>query len=287
MDRDGQVVESRAMGKHKTRGRLAALEPGRTPDRAAYEARLLELQRTLSLIQQAYLHSGANAVVVFEGWDAAGKGGVIRRMTAVLDPRGCRVWPIGAPSGPDCNRHYLARFWDKLPSKGGIAIFDRSWYGRVLVERVEGLAPEARWRAAYAEINEFERLLREDGTRLVKIFLHISAEEQLRRFEARLREPAKRWKLSYEDFRNRARWADYVAAAEEMFARTERHVPWTVVASEDKKAGRIAALEHVVTRLSEGVDLNPPPLDPAVIAATTEHLDLPPGLVESLGGRRE
>ena len=269
------------------RSRLAALDLNGKLERASYEARLLELQRTLSAIQQAYLHSGANAVIVFEGWDAAGKGGVIRRMTAVLDPRGCRVWPIGAPSGPDCNRHYLARFWDKLPSKGGIAIFDRSWYGRVLVERVEGLAPESRWRAAYAEINEFERLLREDGTRLVKIFLHISADEQLRRFEARLREPAKRWKLSYEDFRNRGRWDDYLTAVEEMFARTERHEPWTVIASEDKKAGRIAALEAVVARLSDGVDLKPPPLDATVIAAATEHLDLPPGLVESLGGKKK
>ena len=141
------------MGKRKKAGRLAALDLGETIERSVYEKKLARLQRKLTAIQQAYLFSGDNAVVVFEGWDAAGKGGAIRRISAALDPRGCKVWPIGAPRSYFAERHYLARFWDKLPPKGAMAIFDRSWYGRVLVERVEGFASDKRWRAAYDVIN--------------------------------------------------------------------------------------------------------------------------------------
>src|SRR3546814_723492 len=138
-----------------------------------------------------------------------------------MDPRACRVWPIGAPTDREQGKHYLFRFWQRLPDPGTIAIFDRSWYGRVLVERVEGLAPEADWRRAYDEINAFERMLRDDGVRIAKIFLHITADEQLDRFKARLDNPFKRWKLSYEDFRNRRRWRDYEQAIEDM--RSEEH----------------------------------------------------------------
>jgi polyphosphate kinase 2 (PPK2 family) len=175
------------MGKGK-KGRLAALDLSQTIERDAYERRLKTLQQKLTAIQQAYLFSGQNAVLVFEGWDAAGKGGAIRRITAALDPRGCKVWPIGAPRAYHAERHYLTRFWEKLPPRGGVAIFDRSWYGRVLVERVEGYAPPKRWRAAYDEINQFEDLLIADGVRVVKIFLYISKDEQLRRFKDRLRD---------------------------------------------------------------------------------------------------
>ena len=268
-------------------GRLAKLDLARTLSKAAYKRELARLQLRLTQIQQAYLRTGDSAVIVFEGWDAAGKGGTIRRMSAGLDPRGYKVWPIGAPREYFAHRHYLARFWDKLPPRGSIAIFDRSWYGRVLVERVERLAPPDRWRAAYDEIAGFERLLSDDGMRIVKVFLYISPEEQLRRFEARLRVPHKRWKLSYEDFRNRAHWQEYVEAAEEMFARTERPVPWSVIPSEDKRYGRIAAMRTIVEQLSAGVDLTPPTLDEVVIEAAIEHLDLAPDLVRSLGGRTD
>lgn len=273
------------MGKRKNAGRLDALDLGARIERSVYEKKLARLQRKLTAIQQAYLFSGDNAVIVFEGWDAAGKGGAIRRISAAFDPRGCKVWPIGAPRSYFAERHYLARFWDKLPPKGGVAIFDRSWYGRVLVERVEGFAPEKRWREAYDEINRFEQMLVDDGVRLVKVFFHISKDEQLKRFEERLRNPLKRWKLSYEDFRNRDKWAAYVDAAEEMFARTERAAPWLVLSSEDKKCGRIAAIEAIVKRLSKGVDLGPPAIDPNIIAAANDHLDLAPELVRSLAGR--
>lgn len=268
-------------------GRLAKLDLAKTLSKAAYKRDLAKLQLRLTQIQQAYLRNGDSAVIVFEGWDAAGKGGTIRRMSAGLDPRGYKVWPIGAPREYFAHRHYLARFWDKLPPRGSIAIFDRSWYGRVLVERVERLAPPDRWRAAYDEIAGFERLLSDDGMRIVKVFLYISPDEQLRRFEARLRVPHKRWKLSYEDFRNRAHWQEYVEAAEEMFARTERPVPWSVIPSEDKRYGRVAAMRTIVEQLSAGVDLTPPTLDEVVIEAAIEHLDLAPDLVRSLGGRTD
>lgn len=266
-------------------GRLAALDMTQALARADYERKLAKLQRKLTAIQQAYLFQGRSAVVVFEGWDAAGKGGAIRRIASALDPRGCKVWPIGAPRDYFAERHYLARFWDKLPARGALAIFDRSWYGRVLVERVEGLTPAPRWRQAYAEINTFEAMLRDDGLRIVKLFLYISKEEQLRRFEERLRDPLKRWKLSYEDFRNRAKWDAYVEAAEEMFARTEHAAPWTVLSSEDKKSGRIGALKQIVRVLARDVDLAPPALDATLMETARDHFDLAPSLVQSLAGR--
>jgi polyphosphate kinase 2 (PPK2 family) len=275
------------MAKTGKGGRLAALDLTAKLDKADYERRILQLQRKLTAIQQAFLFSGDNAVIVFEGWDAAGKGGAIRRIATALDPRGCKVWPIGAPRDYFAERNYLARFWDKLPPKGGIAIFDRSWYGRVLVERVEGFAPEARWKAAYGEINQFEKMLVDDGVRLVKIFFYISKDEQLRRFEDRLRDPLKRWKLSYEDFRNRQKWEAYVEAAEEMFTRTEKAAPWLALSCEDKKFGRIEAIEAIVKRLSKGVDLRPPPLDDTLLEAARDHLGLAPSALHGLAGRTE
>ena len=267
------------------KARLAALDMTARLDRESYERKLGKLQHKLIAIQQAYLFSGDNAVLVFEGWDAAGKGGTIRRISSVLDPRGFKVWPISAPRSYYLERHYLARFWDKLPPRGGIACFDRSWYGRVLVERVEGYASKARWKAAYDEINAFEQLLIDDGIRVVKIFMHVSPEEQLKRFAERVENPLKRWKLSYEDFRNREKWDDYVKAAEDMFARTDGPVPWTIIAADDKKHARITAIEAIVKRLAKGVNLKPPALSEEVIKAAREHLDLPPSIVADLSGR--
>ncbi len=199
-------------------------------DRDAYDKALGKLQTRLKQIQQAYLHTGDVGIVVFEGWDAAGKGGTIRRMSAVLDPRGFKVWPISAPRPHELEHHYLDRFWRRLPARGEIAVFDRSWYGRVLVERVEGYAGKKEWRRAYDEINRFEEMLADDGVRIVKIFLNLSRDEQLHRFQERLENPLKRWKLSYEDFRNRKKWQEYEEAADQMLARTHTDfAPWLVV----------------------------------------------------------
>jgi polyphosphate kinase 2 (PPK2 family) len=219
-------------------------------------------QDQLVRIQQALLFTGGRAVVVFEGMDAAGKGGTIRRLAWAMDPRALKVWPIGAPNEIEAKQHYLQRFWTRLPEKTQMAVFDRSWYGRVLVERVEELIPKEAWTRAYQEINEFEHQMVEEGIQVVKVFLHVSKEEQRRRLIERLRDPLKRWKLTYDDFRNRSRWADYVEAIEDMFDRTNTKIaPWHVVPSDDKPAARAEALGILVNRLSADLDLSLPPLD--------------------------
>lgn len=247
----------------------------RVVDRAVYESELAKLQETVLHVQQAYWHTGRRAVVVFEGWDAAGKGGAIRRLTEKLDPRGAHVWPIAAPTKVEQGRHYLWRFWERLPEPGTFAIFDRSWYGRVLVERVEGFAAKAEWRRAYDEINEFERLLTDDGARIVKLFLHITPEEQLNRFKERMANPYKRWKLTVEDLRNRDRRPDYEEAIDEMFAKTSTtFAPWVAIPADAKWYARVAVLRAVVKELGEGVDISPPPLNPEVQRAAADLLGI-------------
>jgi polyphosphate kinase 2 (PPK2 family) len=202
------------------------------------------------------------ALILVEGWDAAGKGGLIKRLTADLDPRFYEVATIAAPAGIERDQHYLQRFWAKLPHAGMWTIFDRTWYGRVAVERVEGYASAEEWRRAYAEINATEAMLAADGMRIVKLFLHVSQEEQDERFIDRLETPWKRWKIGPDDFRNRARRADYLAAYEEMFVLTDTPgAPWHIIGANSKKAARLEGLRHVVERLSTGVDLTAPPLD--------------------------
>lgn len=242
-------------------GRLD-MSPKARPRR--YEAELADLQERLKRVSMVYKDSGLRAIIVLEGWDAAGKGGVIRRLSWPLDPRGLKVWSIGAPAPEDTGRHYLYRFWARLPRPGQLVVFDRSWYGRVLVERVEGFATDDEWRRAYTEINEFECMLTDDGIRLVKIFLHITPDEQLARFRARFEDPLKRWKLTEEDLRNRARFADYETAVDEMFRRTSTVArPWTVIPANDKRHARLAAFRRILEELSRGVDTTPPELDPA------------------------
>ncbi len=274
----------RERGAQRFDGRpLRALDMDRRIDSDRYEPRLLELQVELRRVQQAYLKTGQNAVLVFEGWDAAGKGGAIRRIASALDPRSLKVWPIAAPREYFKERHYMARFWEKLPPRSGIAIFDRSWYGRVMVERVEGFATEDEWSRAYDEINEFERLLVADGTRIVKFFLHVTPEEQLKRFEKRLMDPLKRWKLSYEDFRNRGKWKDYEEAIEDMLRETSTGVaPWTLVPANSKQTARIDIMETIVEELARDVDLSPPPLDATVLEAAREMFDLDDGQWEKV-----
>ena len=244
-------------------------------DFADYERELTSIQRVLQLIQQAYLGSSQRGLLVLEGWDTAGKGGVVRRLGWALDPRSFKVHPIAAPDEHERAEHYLQRFWRRLPEAGQIVAFDRSWYGRVLVERVEGFANPKEWRRAYREINEFERVLVDSGVRLVKLFLHISPEEQARRFRDRLVDPAKRWKLSYEDFRNRARHADYEAAIEDMMAQTAtKYAPWHLIPANDKPFARIAALRILADRLGEDVNLDPRPIDPDLLEQAKRALGL-------------
>ncbi len=243
---------------------LDALELAVRADRSTYRSDLSNLQNHLKEVALAYHSQGRRALVVFEGCDASGKGGAIRRISWPLDPRGLKVWPISAPSVEEKSQHYLYRFWKRLPRAGQMVIFDRSWYGRVLVERVEQFATEVEWSRAYEEINEFERMLTDDGIRLVKLYLHISKEVQLQRFRARLSDPLRRWKLSEEDIRNRDRWSDYLVATDEMFAKTSTvQNPWIVIPGNDKKYARLAVIETVVQALSRGVDIRAPVLDPA------------------------
>jgi polyphosphate kinase 2 (PPK2 family) len=257
------------------RPRLAAIEGFPKVDRSDYERRLSELQGTLQRVQQAYLGTPQRAVIVLEGWDTAGKGGVVRRLGWALDPRSFKVAATAAPGGREKSLHYLQRFWERLPEHGQIVAFDRSWYGRVLVERVEGFAAHAEWRRAYKEINEFEAMLLDDGVRLVKLFMHITPDEQMRRFRNRLTNPLKRWKLSYEDFHNRGRWTDYEEAIEDMMEKTStRRAPWHLVPANDKSFGRLAALRVIADRLSKNVSLEPRSLDPKVIEAAERLLGI-------------
>lgn len=243
--------------------------------KSQYTKALKSCQERLLQIQQAYYRQGKRAIIVFEGWDASGKGGVIRRISEKLDPRGFRVYPISAPHPDEQGRHYLYRFQTRLPKPGTLAIFDRSYYGRVLVERVEGFAPETAWQRAYQEINEFERMLTDDGVHLIKFFLHITPEEQLKRFELRLNTPEKQWKLTEEDIRNRLKWDDYTHASNDMFRFTSTEAsPWNVVPANHKWSMRVAVMQKLNDQLVKGVDITPPALDPKLVKAAKKHLGL-------------
>lgn len=197
---------------------------------------------------------GPPLTFVFEGWDAAGKGGTIKRLVGRMDPRHFRVVQYGAPTEDELRHHWLTRFWPLLPGWGGMAVYDRSWYGRVLVERVEAFAAENDWRRAYKEIREFERTLYAEGMTLIKYWLHISDEEQFRRFEARRVNQLKSYKLTEEDWRNRAKRQYYEAAIEEMFEETSiPEAPWIVVPSENKRYGRVYALEIAIEMIEAGM----------------------------------
>ncbi len=246
--------------------RLDALKPLPKRGEEQNERVVKNYQHLLVRIQQALRFTGERAVVVFEGMDAAGKGGTIRRIAWALDPRALKVWPTGAPNEIEARQHYLQRFWTRLPESGQIAVFDRSWYGRVLVERVEELTEPAAWKRAYREINEFERQLTDSGMRLVKFFLHVSKDEQLRRFEERFLNPLKGWRLGESDLRARAKWGAYVEASEDMFDRTHtRNAPWHAIPSDDKSGARAAVLRILIERLSAGLDLKMPPPDPRTL----------------------
>lgn len=219
-----------------------------------YERRLIPLQEELLLLQHELYIRRRAMVMVFEGWDAAGKGGAIRRITERLDSRGYEVFPIAAPAGEDRTHHYLYRFWRRLlpPQEKQIQIFDRSWYGRVMVERIEGFCAPNDWKRAYREINEFEHQLVSAGFLLAKFWLHISPEEQQTRFTDRQNTAEKSWKLTDEDWRNREKWAQYQVAVEDMLVKTSTiTAPWTIVEANDKYFARIRVLETIVNNIKD------------------------------------
>jgi polyphosphate kinase 2 (PPK2 family) len=239
---------------------LETLKLDRQLSRAEYERTLLMHQLQLRELAYQLYRRKRTLVVVYEGWDAAGKGGNIRRVTEKLDPRGYEVLSIAAPAGEDKTHHYLWRFWRRLkpPQEKQVLMFDRSWYGRVLVERVEGFAKEAEWKRAYREINDFERQLSEAGMIVVKFWIHIGKDEQLRRFEQREQTPYKRWKLTDEDWRNRQKWDVYTNAVEEMLLKTSTIVaPWTVVEGNFKWFARVKCLDTIVKSLSRELKYKP------------------------------
>jgi len=229
---------------------LDELDQNKSVDQEDYRIKVKEYQLRLLNLQRALIETRHNVVVVVEGPDAAGKGGAIKRLVEKLDPRTFRVYSIVKPTQEEYQHHYLWRFWSKLPLYGQIAIFDRSWYGRVLVERVEGFATPIEWKRAYREINEFERLLVEDGTLIVKVYFHITKEEQLDRFKRREADPLKHWKITEEDWRNRRKWTEHNEAAESMFEQTWTHyAPWTIVEANFKWYARLKFLKTTIRAL--------------------------------------
>ena len=200
---------------------------------------------------------GPPVAVMFEGWDASGKGGAIKRLVAPLDPRHVRVAQFAAPDVTEKRHHFLWRFWPALPGWGGVTVFDRSWYGRVLVERVEGFATKEEWMRAYGEINDFERMVVEDGTLLIKFWMHVSSDEQLKRFEERSGDPLKQWKLTDDDWENRKRRDDYTKAIEAMFEHTDsKHAPWHIIAGDSKHYARVKVVETVNEQIERAMRLH-------------------------------
>jgi polyphosphate kinase 2 (PPK2 family) len=255
-------------------GRLDDLDLTKKMKRREQDERLMAGGRRLAQLRLALGGKlaeggplGPPLILVFEGWDASGKGGAINRLVAPIDARHVRVAAYSAPTADEKRHHYLKRFWAALPGRGGMTVFDRSWYGRVLVERVEGFAHEDEWRRAYGEIVEFERQLVADGAIVVKFWLHVSPKEQLHRFERRQEDPLKRWKITADDWRNREKRPAYEAAVEEMLDRTDiPEAPWILVEGESKRFARVKVMESVIEQIERGCAARgfelPEPLDP-------------------------
>lgn len=253
-------------------GRLDEVDLGKSLSRKEEQrglenawARLAQLRLTLGG-QIGERRIGPPVCVLFEGWDASGKGGAIKRLVAQIDPRHVRVVQFAAPTSDEKRHHFLWRFWPVLPGWGGMAVLDRTWYGRVLVERVEGYATREQWLRAYEEINTFERSLAAEGMILVKLWLQISESEQLKRFKRREKDPLKSWKLTDDDWRNRGRRPEYEEAIEDMLARTDQpYAPWSLIAAESKRNARVAVIETVIERIEHGMreyGIEPPaPID--------------------------
>ncbi len=232
--------------------RLDALNQDVPLTKDIYAKDLKKFQLGLLNLQLRLKESKRSVIIVIEGPDAAGKGGAIKRTLEFLDPRLVRVYSTQKPTTEEYRHHYLWRFWNRLPSYGEIAVFDRSWYGRVLVERVEGFATDAEWKRAYAEINEMERTLVDDGAIVIKLYLHVSKQEQLKRFKERQANPYKHWKINDEDWRNRRKWNQHNKAAEDMFVKTSTKLaPWTVIAGDYKWHARVSFAKTIYDRIAK------------------------------------
>jgi len=249
-----------------------------------YKALMPRLQRRLYDLEKACWDAKMPSVIVFEGWDAAGKGTSINILTSRLDPRGFKLYPIQAPRTFETHLPWLWRFWQKLPNYGEMAIFDRSWYGRVLVERLEGLTPLQDWRKGYRDIADFERTLADDGYVLIKFWLHISKEEQKRRFKTLEKDPLKSWHVQPEDWEHHRKYDEYVLAVEEMLERTDTEWgPWTIVEATDRRWARVKIFQTIIQRLEEALnergfdlpemELVPEPMPEEEEEADSEYLD--------------
>lgn len=218
----------------------------------SYKKELKKLQLEMLNIQQFLFRHEIGLIIGFEGMDAAGKGGAIKRLTRRLDPRGYVVHPIAAPTSEELKYNHLYRFWKRLPARGQIGIFDRTWYGRVLVERIEGFATQEEWKRAYEEINQFEKLLTDDHYIMLKFWIQVSNEEQLNRFREREQNPYKKWKLTEEDWRNRDKWPLYTEAANDMFEKTDKkNAPWVLIEGNDKNYARIQVLKETIKHIKK------------------------------------
>ncbi len=238
----------------RTSNPLSNVDLNKTISREEYNELLPKLQKELRTLQNFCYQKRIPVVIVFEGWDAGGKGGTIKRLVRELDPRGYDVVPISAPQGEEKNHHHLWRFWRALPKAGHFTIYDRSWYGRVLVERIEGFATEEQWKRAYSEINEFELQLAKWGAIILKFWMHISPDEQLRRFQERQSNPLKQWKITDEDWRNRAKWNEYEDAVNDMIERTSTvYAPWHIVEGNSKLYARIKVLTATIDSIKKHI----------------------------------
>lgn len=252
-EKTAQRQESKTRERFKN-GVLSGIDLSKSLTEEVYKTRLKKLQKRLAELHSELYRLRIPVVIGFEGWDAGGKGGAIKRLTSNLDPRGYRVNPTAAPNDIEKVHHYLWRFWNSVPKAGHIAIFDRTWYGRVMVERIEGFCSEAEWRRAYQEINEMESHMANAGAVVLKFWLHIDKDEQERRFRERQANPAKQWKITDEDWRNREKWDQYEEAVNEMLIRTSTtYAPWIVVEGNDKRYARVKVLQTVVDALEKKV----------------------------------
>ncbi|MCR5640298.1 MAG: polyphosphate:AMP phosphotransferase [Lachnospiraceae bacterium] len=232
--------------------KLAEIKLDKTMSEETYRKQLKKEQKRLAQLHNRIYKEKIPVIIAYEGWDAAGKGGNIKRVSEALDPRGYEVLPIASPSKEEKNRHFLWRFWTRLPKDGHFAIFDRTWYGRVMVERIEGFCTTADWQRAYGEINDFERQLYDWGAIILKFWIHIDSEEQLRRFTDRQNTPAKQWKITDEDWRNREKWPQYEEAVDDMLKYTTTDfAPWHVILGNDKKYARIQTLKIINDTIEE------------------------------------
>ena len=252
-EKTAQGQEAKIRERFKN-GVLSGIDLSKSLTEEEYKTRLKKLQKRLAELHSELYRLRIPVVIGFEGWDAGGKGGAIKRLTSNLDPRGYRVNPTAAPNDIEKVHHYLWRFWNNVPKAGHIAVFDRTWYGRVMVERIEGFCSEAQWRRAYQEINEMESHMANAGAVVLKFWLHIDKDEQDRRFRERQANPAKQWKITDEDWRNREKWDQYEEAVNEMLIRTSTtYAPWIVVEGNDKRYARVKVLQTVVDALEKKV----------------------------------